>query len=163
MAPFDIPEEEEEVQECQLEKSWLYSFGMRYVLLWTLSLMEQQGTPTTILKHEVVWMLVFVFPQEKCVTPSQHWLRRSSHQICRDRFGCTLLRNSHYSPIDAPSHYLLFDLSKNPARTLLGQWRDTEEHRGPMGAEEGQEPLQDRNTCSCSLTEDVKYEDCIGI
>jgi hypothetical protein len=35
MAPCDIPEEKEKevVQECQLEKSWLYSFGMRKVFL----------------------------------------------------------------------------------------------------------------------------------
>ena len=67
MAPCDIPDEEEEeekevVQECELEKSWLYSFGMRKVFLWTLSLGEQQ---VTVLKHEVVWMLVFVVPQKK--------------------------------------------------------------------------------------------------
>jgi len=119
---------------------------MRKVFLWTLSLGEQQGTPTTVLKHEVVWMLVFVVPQEKwSVTPSQYWLRRSTHQKCRDRFGCTVLPNSHCSSIDAPSYYLLFGLLKKSCedalRPVTRHWKTLRAAgcRGGTGTFTGQE------------------------
>jgi len=167
MAPCDIPDEEgEEVQVSQLEKSWLYSFGTRKVLLWTLSLGEQQGTPTTVLKHEVVWMLVFVIPQEKCLKcdsittlAAQKGAPEMPWQIWMYSVAEFSLQSYRRTIILSP----IWSIEKNPARTLLGQRRDTEEHRGPLGAEERQEPLQDRNTYSCSLTEDVKYEDCTEI
>ena len=150
MAHYNIPEEEEEkevVQVCQLEKSWSCSVGMRKVLLWTLSVGEQQGTPTAVLKHEVVWMLVFVVPHEKCLKCD------SISTLAAEKYAAEIPwqswmysgPESHYRPIDAPAHYLLFGLLKKSCEgsvtSVTKHWRTpwAAGCRGGTGTFTGQE------------------------